>query len=228
MTDRAASTTSPDVAEAPAGERYLLIADISGFTSFLASVEEAHGVDFSQGIPIAYSLLAELLDSVATGASPEFALVKLEGDAVFACAPASALDGDGDRVLDRLATMYAGFLAARTRATPGPEHVCTACPNVAYLDLKVILHRGLCVRQSVGLGSDLLGPAVTVAHRLLKNGIRDRIGYRPYLFVTDAAAGGLGLSGVGLAHEERSPDAGEVRGSILDLRTPLAPVSPVA
>ncbi|MBM7503450.1 DUF2652 domain-containing protein [Agromyces aurantiacus] len=215
-------------ADAPAGDRYLLLADISGFTSFLASVEEAHGVDFSEGIPIAYSLLAELLDSVTTGLSPEFALVKLEGDAVFACAAAASLDGEGAGVLDRIATMYAGFLAARTRATPGPEHVCTACPNVAYLDLKVILHRGVCVRQSVGGGSDLLGPAVTVAHRLLKNGIRDRIGYRPYLFVTDAAATGLGVTGVGLAHQEQYPDAAEVRGSILDLRAPLAPLAPVA
>ena len=206
--------------EAPAGERYLLIADISGFTSFLASVEEAHGVDFSQGIPVAYSLLAELLDSVTTGVAPEFALVKLEGDAVFACATASSLDGEGGRVLDRIASMYDGFLAARIRATPGPEHDCTACPNVAYLDLKAVLHRGLCVRQSVGGGSDLLGPAVTVAHRLLKNRVRDRIGYRPYLFVTDAASTGLGLvgpGGLGLEHREEYPDARPVDGHILRL-----------
>ena len=69
---------------------------------------------------------------------------------------------------------------------------------------------------------------MTLAHRLLKNGIRDRIGYRPYLFVTDAAATGVGLGDVGVAHEERYPDAAEVRGSILDLRAPLAPLTPVS
>jgi len=52
----------------------------------------------------------------------------------------------------------------------------------------------------VGSGSDLLGPAVTVAHRLLKNTIRERIGFRPHLFLTAAAATALGLSQVGLAH----------------------------
>ena len=36
---------------------------------------------------------------------------------------------------------------------------------MAHLDLKVVLHRGQAVRQSVGSGSDLLGPAVTVALR---------------------------------------------------------------
>ena len=215
-----ATTTRPDAPmdEVAAGERYLLIADISGFTGFMASVEEAHGVDFSGGIPTAYSLLGALLDSVATGVEPDFQLVKLEGDAVFACAPAAALDGRGDAVVERLQQMYERFRTARTNATPGPEHDCTACPNVAYLDLKVILHRGMCVRQSVGTGSDLLGPAVTVAHRLLKNAIRERVGSQPYLFVTDAAASGLGLTPGGLPHRERYPDAGEVSGTVLDLR----------
>ena len=126
---------------------------------------------------------------------PDFALVKLEGDAVFAAAPATSLDGHGDQVLEQLETMYRAFIDSRTRAIPSNDHVCTACPAVAHLDLKVVLHRGQTVRQAVGSGSDLLGPAVTVAHRLLKNTVRDRIGYRPYLFMTDAAASGLGLPG---------------------------------
>jgi hypothetical protein len=77
------------------------------------------------------------------------------------------------------------------------------------------------VRQVVGSGSDLLGPAVTVAHRLLKNTIRERIGFRPYLFLTDAAASALGLSQVGLAHRESYPDAGQIQGRIVELGGPL-------
>jgi hypothetical protein len=73
------------------------------------------------------------------------------------------------------------------------------------------------VRQSVGSGSDLLGPAVTVAHRLLKNTVRDRIGLRPYLFLTDAAAIALGIPQVGLAHVEGYPDAGQIPGRIVEL-----------
>jgi len=110
---------------------------------------------------------------------PDFALVKLEGDAVFAAAPAARLDGQGDRVLEKLEATFRAFTDGRTRALPASDHLCTACPAVAHLDLTVVLHRGHVVRQSVRSGSDLLGPAVTVAHRLLWNTIREWIGRRP-------------------------------------------------
>jgi hypothetical protein len=206
--------------DAQAGERYLLLADISGYTGFLAGVEMEHGGDFSGGIPAAYSVLGALLDSVIQGVEPDFALVKLEGDAVFAAAPAADLDGRGDRVLETLRETYRAFIDARTRAIPASDHVCRACPNVASLDLKVVLHRGPAVRQAVGSGSDLLGPAVTVAHRLLKNTVRERIGYRPYLFLTDAAATALGVPDVGLAHGEEYPDAGRIGGHIVEIGKP--------
>jgi class 3 adenylate cyclase len=209
--------SDPSWPEAAAGERYLLLADISGYTSFMSGVEVEHGADFSNGIPAAYSILADLLDSVVEGIGPDLALVKLEGDAVFAAAPAAGLDGQGDRVLDTIQRTYRAFIRARTRAIPSSDHVCTACPAVAHLDLKMILHRGPAVRQPVGSGSDLLGPAVTVAHRLLKNTVRDRIGARPYLFITEAAATGLGLRGIGLAHGEEYPDAGRIKGRIVEL-----------
>jgi len=218
--DRAQRSGLPATTDAPAGERYLLLADISGYTGFMAGVERDHGVDFSAGIPAAYAVLGALLGAVSEGVEPDFAIVKLEGDAVFAVAPADALDGQGDRVLEKLGAMYRAFIDGRTRAIPATDHVCTACPAVTSLDLKIVLHRGHAVRQAVGSGSDLLGPAVTVAHRLLKNTIRERIGFRPYLFLTDAAAIGLGLSRVGLAHEEAYPDAGRIQGRIVELGEP--------
>ncbi len=209
--------SDPSAVEAAAGERYLFLADISGYTSFMSGVEVEHGIDFSGGIPAAYSILGDLLDSVVQGVKPDLTLVKLEGDAVFAAAPAAGLDGQGDRVLETIRRTYQAFIDARTRAIPSNDHVCIACPAVAYLDLKVVLHRGPAVRQSIGSGSDLLGPAVNLAHRLLKNTVRDRIGARPYLFMTDAAAMGLGLGRIGLAHGEEYPDAGQIQGQIVEL-----------
>ena len=203
--------------EPPAGERYLLLADISGYTAFMTGVEHDHGVDFSDGIPAAYGILAALLNAVIEGIEPDFAVVKLEGDAVFAAAPAARLDGQGDRVLHGLGSMYRSFVDSRHRAIPSADHVCTACPTVAHLDLKAVLHRGHVVRQAVGSGSDLLGPSVTVAHRLLKNSVRARTGIHPYLFMTDAAAVALGLSEAGIAHDEEYPDAGRIQGRVLEL-----------
>lgn len=200
-----------------AGERYLLIADISGYTGFMAGVEQAHGIDFSDGIPAAYSVLGDLLNAVMVGVEPDFAVVKLEGDAVFAAAPAATLDGQGDRVLAKLGVMYRSFTDGRQRAIPSSDHICTACPAVAHLDLKAVLHRGQAVRQAVGSGSDLLGPAVNVAHRLLKNTVRSKIGTRPYLFMTDAAASGLSLPNAGVEHREDYGDVGQIQGRVIDL-----------
>lgn len=203
-------------ANASAGAQYLLLADISGYTGFMSSVEDVHGVDFSEGIPAGYAVLGDLLNTVMAGIEPDFVVVKLEGDAVFAAATATTLDDHGDQVMANLAAMYQAFIEARTRAIPARDHVCTACPFVAHLDLKMVLHRGHAVRQTVGTGWDLFGPAVTIAHRLLKNTVRERIGPRPYLFMTDAASSALG-SDIGTPHVEDYPDTERIHGRIVEL-----------
>ena len=221
-----ADPTHPKVVDRPeavAGERYLLLADISGYTSFMAGVEETHGVDLTPGIPAGYAILAGLLGAVSDGLGPDFAVVKYEGDAVFASAPASNLDGRGERVLDELQALYQAFIANRTAAVETSDHICTACPRVAGLDLKMVLHRGPVVQQAVGTSSDLLGPAVTLAHRLLKNTIRTRFGSGPYLFVTDAASTGLRLAAPGSEHQETYADIGDVRGWVVPLGTVESP-----
>lgn len=218
----------PPSGDGPSGDRYLLLADISGYTGFMTGVERAHEIDFSGGIPAGYSVLGALLTEVIAGIEPDFSVVKLEGDAVFAAAPAARLDGQGDQVLEKITGMYAAFVDARTAAIPASDHVCTACPAVAHLDLKAVLHRGRAVHQAIGSTSDLLGPAVNIAHRLLKNTVRDVIGYRPYLFMTNAAATGLGLSEVGLAHREAYEDAETIEGRIVELGEAAAGASAVA
>ena len=209
--------TLVDRPEPAAAERYLLLADISGYTSFLAGVEEVHGVDFSQGTPAGYPVLGALLSAISAGLAPGFTVIKYEGDAVFAAAPAADLDGHGERVLQELQALYGAFVESRTAAVDSTDHVCTACPAVARLDLKMVLHRGPTVRQPVGGGSDLFGPAVIVAHRLLKNTVRDHFGTGPYLFMTDAASTGLGVRDAGHQHLETYPDIGSVGGRVVSL-----------
>jgi hypothetical protein len=218
----------PTQADPVAVQRYLLLADNSGYTGFLNGVEQAHGVDFSSGIPAGYEVLGALLDAVVEGVQPAFDIAKLEGDAVFAVAPAEGLDGQGEAVLDRLRAVYRAFYVVRDRATSASDHICTACPVVASLNLKMVLHRGHAVRQRVGSSPELLGPAVNLAHRLLKNSIQSRLGYRAYVFVTDAAAAGLGLTGIGVEHLEDYPDAGEVQGRVIEVgeKSPEAVIQP--
>jgi hypothetical protein len=202
-----------------AEEGYLLLADISGYTGFMSTVGDAHGVDFSQGIPPGFELMGELLDSVAAGLRSPFAVAKFEGDAVFAVAPAADLDGQGPDLLAILGDTYRRFIATRTEADVARRtHECTACPLVRTLDLKMVLHEGPYVSQTVRGQSELLGTAVNAVHRMLKSSVAEEVGHRHYLYLTDAAAGRLGLDGQGIAHVE-SYDIGDISGRVLDLES---------
>ena len=201
-----------------ADDQYLLLADISGFTAFLASVERAHGVDFDTGLPAGFGVLGALLGAVIEGVEPDFTVAKLEGDAVFAVAPATDLDAHGDQTLARLRAIYGAFLERREeRAQNARDHVCDACPVVATLDLKMVLHRGRVVRQAIGSQVELLGPAVNIVHRLLKNNVYAQLGYHPYLLMTDAAATGLDLAESGVEHSETYADVGDIHGRVVGL-----------
>jgi class 3 adenylate cyclase len=201
-----------------ASERYLLLADISGYTSFLSAVEDSHGVDFSRGIPAGYAIIGALLDAVVEGIQPPFDIAKLEGDAVFATATADRLDGDGDHLVALLRDVNGSFEVVKARqAEQASDHVCTGCPRAAALTVKMILHRGQVVAVPGRGVSDIHGPAVTLAHRLLKNSVRSHVGDRPYLLLTGAAASALGLDDAGVAHEERYDDVGVIEGRVVDL-----------
>jgi class 3 adenylate cyclase len=73
------------------------------------------------------------------------------------------------------------------------------------------------VQESVGRQVDVVGPAVNVAHRLLKNTVRDVIGYRPYVLVSAPAARALDIADAGIDHEETYADVGVIDTRIIDL-----------
>jgi hypothetical protein len=201
-----------------ASEQYFLLADISGYTAFLGNVEQTHGLDFSHGIPAGDDILGALLDVVVQGIQPAFALAKVEGDAVFGVAAAAELEATSGSLLAALRDVVDRFHDVKLeQATIASDHVCDACPVASKLWLKMLLHRGFGVQVAGGSHTELHGPAVTLVHRLLKNHVVERIGARPYLFVTDAAAAPLGLADTGLAHVETYADAGAVAGRIVTL-----------
>ena len=208
----------PSSPRSTADSGYLLLADISGYTGFMNSVGDAHEVDFSVEVPPGFELVGELLESVAESLAPAFAVAKFEGDAVLAVMRGEA-GGDGRTVVNDLRQVYGTFAIRRDLSyrNATESHECVACPLVSALDLKMILHHGSFVRQAVHGQEELLGPAVNVAHRLLKNTVADEVGHRHYLLLTDAAAARLGLPEVGTAHVEVYPDVGEVRGRVVGL-----------
>jgi hypothetical protein len=202
-------------------EGYLLLADISGYTAFVSGVHEAHGeeIESDGSIPRAYPLLGALLDLIVRRLDPPFTLAKLEGDAVFARAPTGSLE-NGDQVLGILDEVNDDFLrqAAAVRACTDPA--CTPCMAIADLRLKFVLHHGSYVVEEIAGQEELIGPEVTLVHRLAKNSVEERTGRTSYLLVTEAAADRLpGVLVHSLAHEESYEHLPHVHGRLVTLES---------
>lgn len=171
-----------------------ILADISGYTGFLAAVGTAHRLQLEQGeMPPAYPLMRTFLDAIVASLAPPFELAKLEGDAVFAYADDETLKIRGDQVTACLRGCYASFREHLRRTEDGLTCTCEACSSGARLDLKFILHHGGYVAQTIAGTRELLGPDVTAAHRMLKNDVVERTGWQAYALLSAAAVEHLGI-----------------------------------
>lgn len=165
-----------------------VLADISGYTGFLAAVGTAHRLQLEQGeMPPAYPLMRTFLDSIVGSLAPPFTLAKLEGDAVFAYADEDVLMIRGDQVTACLRGCYASFREHLRRTEDGLTCTCEACSSGARLDLKFIVHHGGYIAQTIAGSTELLGPDVTAAHRMLKNDVLERTGWQAYALLSAAA-----------------------------------------
>ncbi len=187
----------------------LVIADISGYTSYLAGVELDHAQD----------ILADLMVTVVGALRPSFRLAKLEGDAAFSWAPVAAIDAS--LLLDTVEGTYFAFRRRLRDVEQASTCECNACIRMPSLDLKLIAHHGVVARQRVLGRDELAGPDVILVHRLLKNGVEERLGWRAYALYTEACVQAMGLadpSAAGLfPHEEFVEHIGPVRTWVRDL-----------
>jgi hypothetical protein len=198
----------------------LLLADISGYTSFLEKVAGAHPEMTLPGaeVPPAYPVMSSLLDVVVESIAPAFQLSELEGDAVFGYASGDRLAGGAETLLHIVRSAYSAFRNRIEEAMVLQKHECQACIILPSLELKFVVHHGPFVVHWIAGRQRLLSPAVNVAHRLLKNSITEETGKRAYLFVSAAAAEHLMLMPeAGLAHEEQYADVGSVTGIVIGL-----------
>lgn len=124
---------------------YLVLADISGFTSYLAKTELEH----------AHEILADLINTIVDRLTNLLALAKLEGDAVFAYAPDSRI-ARGETLLELIESTYVAFRDRRTAMHRNTICTCNACRNIEGLDLKVMAHHGAFVFQRVADRSELI------------------------------------------------------------------------
>jgi len=183
---------------------YLVVADVSGYTAFTLRSE----IDHAQGI------MAGLLGAIVTALAPPVSVSKLEGDAVFAHAPAAGFR-DQLSLMDALERAYSEFRDLRDQMARGATCPCAACRNMRALDLKIVAHHGEYAVGEIAGRTELSGPDVIAVHRLIKNRVAAATGIDAYLFVTDAATAAMGLrpeaAGM-IRHREEVEGIGAIAG----------------
>ena len=180
---------------------YFAIADISGYTSFLAAVELDHAQD----------IIADFMDTVVKGLRPPFRLAKFEGDAAFVYTTAENVDGS--LLQDAIEGAYFKFRRRLRSVRQASSCECRACVAMGDLDFKFVVHHGEMVKQKMGGREELAGRDVILVHRLLKNAVSDKIGGRAYALYSDAAIRAMGVDPAAqglIAHHETIDVIGEV------------------
>jgi hypothetical protein len=186
---------------------YLLLADISGYTSFVAGTELDHS----------HEILSDLLETICIQIEKLLTIHKLEGDAVFAHAP-EALVARGETVLELVESVYVAFRDRQTDIKRGTTCTCRACQNIPNLDLKFILHHGDYVLQQVRGIREMVGSDVNLIHRLLKNHITESTGWRAYLMITESCLAHLNVELEGTYEQTESYEhLGEIKTINIDL-----------
>jgi uncharacterized protein YndB with AHSA1/START domain len=187
----------------------LVIADISGYTSYLAGVELDHAQD----------ILADLTDVVVRTLRPMFRLAKLEGDAAFVYVITAEVDGSA--LQDTIERCYFAFRRRLRDIGQASQCECNACILIPRLDLKFVVHHGLIARQRMAGREELVGRDVIVVHRLLKNSVHEVLGLGAYALYTGACVAAMGLADPAAAglreHSETYEFVGEVTGWVRDL-----------
>ena len=192
---------------------FLLIADLTGYTAYVAQGEIEH----------APTIAGDLLETVVGRLEPPFRLAKLEGDAAFLFIE----DGRAEPslLLDAIDACYSAFRRRLRSIEQATACDCTACATAPRLDLKFFVHHGQYVHGQIAGRDELAGSSIIVVHRLLKGGGRAAVAQAAggafgfALFTADAVTA-LGFDPVAL-HMATGAEAiehlGEVTTYTLDL-----------
>jgi len=152
----------------PTKTGHLVLADISGYTAFVADTELEHSRE----------ILSELLETMVRCLGQHLTIGQIEGDAIFALG--EKLPADPVAWLEDCFFRFHRHLNRIKTVTTCP---CKACANVGILTLKFVCHYGEYLPQTFGNKETFVGNAVNMVHRLLKN----KVPSREYLLVTRTA-----------------------------------------
>jgi uncharacterized protein YndB with AHSA1/START domain len=187
-----------------------VIADISGYTSFLVGVELDH----------AHDIIADLMTTLLKRLRPLFKLAKFEGDAAFVYAVADKVDGS--RLQDAVESAYLAFRKRLRDMKQATTCTCNACAKMQSLDLKFVAHHGAFIKHRMAGREELAGSDVILVHRLLKNDVKERLAGHAYALYSDACVRAMGIDPAAqrlTGHHEQIDIMGDVACWVRDLET---------
>jgi hypothetical protein len=161
---------------------YFLIADITGYTSYLSDSELEH----------AQQTLTALLDLLIKHTRPPLIISRLAGDAVISYGLGENFF-QGQTFIELIEDTYVAFRSAIDRMVMNTTCSCKACANIPQLDLKFFIHYGEFGLQKFDDYEEMIGPDVIVIHRMLKNSVSETTGVQAYALYSDTAIHQLGL-----------------------------------
>lgn len=185
-----------------------VVADISGYTNFVAGVELDHAQD----------IVADIMDTLVRALRPPFRLAKFEGDAAFVYALADKVDGS--LLQDSIEQAYFAFRKRLRNIKQANSCECQACSRMQSLDVKFVVHHGAFIRQKMSGREELAGRDVILVHRLLKNDVGKRFGANAYALYSDACVRAMGIDPVAqglVEHSEAIEHIGETKCWVSDL-----------
>ena len=188
---------------------FLIISDITGYSKYVNESELEHARDSR----------TDLLNILIDHTQSPLVLSKLEGDAVFSYAPAGGFL-QGQSLLDMIESTYASFRKALELMVINTTCTCNACRNLPNLDLKFFVHFGSYMTQKLGNFTELVGNDVNLVHRLAKNHIKEKTGFKAYAAFTQSVMDALGLADFQNSltpHRETFADVGEVQMYVHDM-----------
>ena len=186
---------------------FLVIADITGYTQYLAGSELEH----------APRIAGNLLETVVSSLDPPYRLAKFEGDAAFLYVE----DGQAEApvLYQAIEACYVAFRRRLRSIEQATACACNSCGLAPNLDLKLFVHHGRYVRTAIAGREELAGSDIILVHRLLK-GTAAAYGGSGFALFTAGAVEALRLEPAKLgliAAEDRIEHFGSIITFTLDL-----------
>ena len=187
---------------------FLVLADLTGYTAYLAGSEIEH----------APMIAGDLLETIVGRLDPPFRLAKFEGDAGFLFVE----DGraEGSLLLDAVEASYLAFRRRLRSIDAATNCTCSSCRLAPRLDLKLFLHHGSYVHSRIAGRDEIAGSDVILVHRLLKGAVASEARTAGFALLTTAAVESLGLDPTALgmtAASESIEHLGHVSTFVWDL-----------